>query len=535
MRTSSTAVDRTDCRRHQWALLFTVSTGLFVLTIDHSVLYTALPTLTRELAASAIESLWIVNAYPLAIAGLLLATGTLGDRVGHRRMFTLGLWVFGLASVLGAFSPNPELLIAARAGLGIGGAMMMPATLALISRTFTVEKERNVAIAVWGMVSMIGAALGPVIGGLLLAHFWWGSVFLVNVPFVVLALVLVPLVAGPNDPEPHAPWDLASSVVAALTLCGLVLAIKEAAKADPQWLVAAVAALVCLVAGTLFVRRQRRLPVPLLDFTVFRNPVFSAGVLAAAMSMFALAGIDLLAVQRFQLVSGMTPLQAGLLVTVVAVACIPPALAGGATLHRIGYRPLITGGLVLAATGTGLLAVSIRMSGAWVGVALVILGLGIGAVMSVSSTAIMNSAPRHRAGMASSVEEISYEFGSLLAVSILGSLMHLLYATGVRLPAAAPAAAGESLSTALAVAGDDAATVAAARSAFDTTFTVILLLAALLLLLAACVTAPLLRRSAGRAGGVSPMDLVAPEAPDAGEVPHAGAAPGEGRVHTGTV
>ena len=172
----------------RWWLLVTVGAGLLLITLDNSILYTAMPTLTADLGASGSAALWIINAYPLVMAGLLLGAGTLGDRIGHRRMFVIGLWVFGIASLAAAFSPNPGMLIGARALLAVGAAAMMPATLALIRLAFDNPRERNIAIAIWGSMSIAGAALGPILGGALLERFWWGSVFLINVPVVALAL-----------------------------------------------------------------------------------------------------------------------------------------------------------------------------------------------------------------------------------------------------------------------------------------------------------------------------------------------------------
>ncbi len=185
---------------NRWLLLVTVAAGLLLITLDNSVLYTALPTLTRELGATTTQGLWIINAYPLVMAGLLLGAGTLGDRIGHRTMFLAGLVLFGIASIVAAFSPTPEVLIAARAFLAIGASAMMPATLALIRITFTVERERNIAIAIWGSISIVGAAIGPIIGGLLLEHFWWGSVFLINVPVVIAAFLPAPALLSTRKP-----------------------------------------------------------------------------------------------------------------------------------------------------------------------------------------------------------------------------------------------------------------------------------------------------------------------------------------------
>ncbi|NEE43156.1 MFS transporter, partial [Streptomyces sp. SID8455] len=212
--------------RRRWLLLAVVSAGLLLITLDNSILYAALPTLTQELGASSSEGLWIINAYPVVMAGLLLGSGTLGDRVGHRRMFLIGLVVFGAASLAAAFSATPETLIAARALLAVGAAAMMPATLALIRITFEDERERNVAIAIWGTLAIVGSALGPIISGLLLQSFWWGSVFLINVPVVVAAIVATLVLAPPNVADPGRKWDLPSSLLALVALVGLVIAIK---------------------------------------------------------------------------------------------------------------------------------------------------------------------------------------------------------------------------------------------------------------------------------------------------------------------
>ena len=478
----------------RWVLLATVSFGLLLITLDNSILYTALPTLTQELGASASEGLWIINAYPLVMAGLLLGSGTLGDRFGHRRLFLIGLAVFGLASIVAAFSPTPVVLIAARALLAVGAACMMPATLALIRLGFDNVRERTLAIAVWGSVSVIGAAAGPILGGLLLEHFWWGSVFLINVPVVIAALIATPLAAGPGAVDASKRWDGISSLYALITLTGAVLAIKEAAHLPPNWLIVATAAGAAVIGGMLFTRRQTRSPEPLLDFEIFRNQAFSAGIVAAAVALFAIGGVQLTTTQRFQLVEGFSPLEAGLVVAAIALGSLPTGLLGGAFLHRLGLRFIITGGFALATAG---MIITITGSDASFGVliaGLVVTGAGMGATMSVASTAIIGNVPPRQAGMASSVEEVSYEFGSLLAVAVLGSLTTLLYSARVVLPAGAPAIAGESMSDAHAVAGADPAVMEAASAAFTSAYATILVIIAAVLATATILTACLLRR-----------------------------------------
>lgn len=407
--------------KNRWAFLGVISMGLLLIAADNSILYSALPTLEQQLHTTELEGLWVINAYPLVLAGLLLGTGTLGDRIGHRLMFELGLGVFGLASLIAAFAPNPEVLIGARALLGAGAATMMPATLALIRTTFADPKELGTAIGVWGSVATIGAAAGPVAGGLLLEHYWWGSVFLVNLPIVAFALAATHLMAPANDPKPAKRWDLVTSLYAMLAMAGLVLAIKELARGD--FALAAAAVAVAAAGAVLFLRRQRALPDPLIAFDVFGNRLFLAGVVGAMLSMFVLAGAELLTTQRFQLAAGMTPLEAGYINGAIAIAAFPTSIWGGANLHRVGFRPLISGGFALIALGLLAALVSLHASFGGFIAGVVVMGCGIGLTMSVTSTAIIGSAPRHRAGMASALEEVSYEFGTLLAVAVLGSLM----------------------------------------------------------------------------------------------------------------
>lgn len=486
--------------RHRWIVLITVAAALLLITIDHSVLFTALPTLVEDLGATTTEALWIINAYPLVMAGLLMGTGTLGDRLGHRQLFLAGLVIFGLASLLAAFSPGPGWLIVARGVLAIGAAAMMPATLALIRLSFDDIRERNIAIAVWGSIAVIGAALGPILGGLLLERFWWGSVFLINVPVVLAALVLGWLVTPRSAAGGARPWDLLSSVQILVCLSGLVVAIKDVAGSKPSAAVAGTAISLALIAGLLFVRRQRRLPYPLLDFAIFRNPAFSAGVLAAAFALFAMTGVQLITTQRFQLIAGFSPLQAGLLVSAAAVGCLPSALLGGAWLHRLGLLPLIAGGLGVATVGVVLTGWSLEAGLGPLIASLGLTGLGLGAVMSVASSAIVGNAPAHRAGMASSIEEVAYEFGNLFAVAILGSLMTALFTAGLILPPGAPAAARDGISETLALAQVQPEPamarlmIEAAGRAFDDGFRIVMAVIAAVLGLGTLVTAILLRR-----------------------------------------
>ncbi|GAA1474797.1 MFS transporter [Corynebacterium aurimucosum] len=422
---------RTSATR-RWTFFGVVSLGLLMIGLDNSILYTALPELSEQLHATSLQQLWIINAYALMLAGLLLGTGTLGDKIGHRRMFVIGLWIFGIASLTAALAPGAWELVAARAFLGLGASIMMPATLALIRLTFEDEIERNTAIGIWGSIAVVGAAAGPTVGGFLLEHFWWGSVFLVNVPIVIIALILTAFLAPPNVANPAKHWDFLSSLYALITLASLVLVIKSVASSHLNAMLIGGALAACLIGAVLFTRRQHTLEEPLLTFDIFRSPIFSGGVLAAAGAMFGMAGLEMTTTQKLQLVDLYSPLHAGLIISLIALAALPMSALGGANLHRWGFLPIIAGGFLAMAAGIGCVV--------WGGthdvfpaylVGLFITGLGAGFVMSVSSTAIIGAAPASRSGMAAGVEEVSYEFGTLLSIAVTGSVLPMLYKSGL--------------------------------------------------------------------------------------------------------
>ena len=290
--------------RSPWLVLAIVSSALFLIVIDMTVLYTALPTLTRDLEASATEKLWIVNAYSLVVAGLLPGAGALGDRYGHRRMFTIGLAIFGAASLAAGFAPTSATLIAARAGLAVGAAAMMPATLSIIRHTFEDPDDRALAIGIWAAVASGGAALGPVIGGALLEHFHWGAVFLINLPVVLAALALTAAFVPRGQGHGHHPFDPVGSLLVLVGLVGVTLAIKEIARPDPSLTVLLLSALAGLAALALFFRRLRRSANPMIHLTLFHDPRFAGGVIGALVSAAALLWVQLAITQRLQLVQG---------------------------------------------------------------------------------------------------------------------------------------------------------------------------------------------------------------------------------------
>ncbi|WP_332607811.1 MFS transporter [Achromobacter sp. ESBL13] len=497
-RTHSNAVATADPRR--WLVLGIVSIALLLIVVDMTVLYTALPRLTHELGVTASEKLWIVNVYGLVVSGLLLGMGTLGDRLGHKRLFMMGLGVFGVASLAAAYSPAAAPLIAARVLLAVGAAMMMPATLSIIRLTFAQERERAVAIGIWASVASGGAALGPVVGGVLLEHFWWGSVFLINVPIVLLALPLAWRLIPASRPATARPWDLTGSlqVMAGLILCAYAL--KELGRASTSWLHAGLACVAGVAMLTVFVRRQRRRPYPLIDFAIFRNATFSSGVAAALFAGAALLGLELVFSQRLQLVLGMSPIQAALFILPLPLAAFVAGPVAGWLLAYMRGPRLMFLSLVISAAGMG--AYLLCYDGAVLPqmISLSVLGLGIGATMTAASSSIMQSATQERAGMAASIEEVSYELGGALGVTLMGSILSGVYANTLDVPpalAAAPALR-DSLDEALIVAEglptDLAATLTElARTAFDTGYAAVIATATVMLVATAAFV--LLNRS----------------------------------------
>lgn len=418
----------------RWLILAIVSAALLLIVVDMTVLYTALPRLTHDLQASASDKLWIINSYALVVSGLLLGMGTLGDRLGHKRLFLSGLAMFGVASVAAAYSPNPAFLIAARAFLGVAAAMMMPATLSLIRITFHDERERAVAFGVWSSIASGGAAFGPVLGGFLLEHFWWGSVFLINVPIVLIALPMGWLLVPRSTPDSSRPWDIKGSVLIMVGLVASTLAIKEMGKLYTDWGLTAGALVVGVLFLGWFVRQQNRSPFPLLDFALFKNATLSTAVLSALSASAALIGMELVFSQRLQLVLGFSPLQAGLAIIPLPLAAFLAGPLAGRLLMVIGSKRLLIGSLSLAAAGMAAYLLWHNSAQFLQVISLVMLGLGIGAAMTAASSTIMQSVPPSRAGMVASVEEMSYELGGALGVTLMGSLLSFVYSASLILP-----------------------------------------------------------------------------------------------------
>ncbi|MGW2202611.1 MFS transporter [Streptomyces sp. NPDC001774] len=458
----------------RWLALSVLVLAVLLVAVDATVLGLATPSLSEDLKPSGTQLLWIGDIYSFVIAGLLVSMGSLGDRIGRKKLLLIGATAFGAVSVLNAYATSPEMMIVARALLGVAGATLMPSTLALIRNIFHDPKERSLAIGIWGATASAGAAVGPVVGGALLQHFYWGSVFLINLP-VMAVLVLVGIKLLPESRNPVAgPWDLVSVGLSLVGVIGVVYAIKEVASHGLTWEVGA-AAVVGAAALYAFVRRQHTLTAPLLDMRLFKHRGFSGAVLADLLTVFGLSGLVFFLSQFLQLVQGRDPLEAGLAELPAAIGAVVTGLVAGRYARRFSVRAVVTGGL--GAIGLALAAITLvhKETGyPLLGAALLVVGLGAGFSFTVTADVILSSVPKEQAGSASAVSETAYELGAALGIALLGSIVTGVYqgfTAPPGVPADAAAAAHDSLGGAFeASAGLDPATagglVSTAQDAF---------------------------------------------------------------------
>jgi DHA2 family multidrug resistance protein-like MFS transporter len=513
--------------RREWIGLAVLALPTLLLALDSSVLYLALPRLSAELGASHVQQLWITDIYGFLIAGFLVTAGTLGDRIGRRRLLMIGGAAFAAASVLAAYSTTPEMLIATRALMGITGASLMPSTLALLSNMFTDPKQMGTAIAVWMSCFMGGMAIGPVVGGVLLENYWWGSVFLLSVPVMGLLLIAGPrLLPEYRDPD-AGKLDLISVALSLGTILPIIYGCKELAK--DGWGIVPVASIVAgVLVGVAFVRRQRTLPNPLLDLRLFSSRSFSAA-LAIMIGGGLMSGSYLLVTLYLQTVEGLSPLQAGLWLVPQTFATVISLMLAPALARKIRPAYAIAGGLVLAATGYVLITQVASTSG----MPLLITGLyiaafGAGPMAGLGTGLIMASAPPERAGSAAAMSETGGELGIALGIATLGSVGTAVYQSQLTVPAGVPAeaAAGatESIASAVAAAAElsgqlGTALLTAAREAFTAALNTSALVSALIALTLATVAVIALRHvnptGDMEGGGETPAD----ETAEAVEVP----------------
>ncbi len=442
----------------RWLTLLVLCVSLLVIVIDNTIVNVALPTLVRDLGTSVSDLQWVVDAYTLVFAGLLLTAGSLGDRFGRKGALTLGLVIFGAASAAAAFADGVTPLIAARAVMGVGAALIMPATLSILTNVFTDARERALAIGLWSGVAGIAVALGPVTGGFLLDHFWWGSVFIVNVPIVIAAIIagrfLVPTSRNPEHPK----LDLVGAALSIVGLGALVAVIIEAPSngwTNPLILAGFAVAVVALVT---FVWWERRIDEPMLDVRFFANARFSAASVNVTLVFFALFGFIFLATQYLQFVLGYSAFDAGVRTLPFAFALMVMAPLSSKTVQWFGTKRVVVTGMLLFASGLVVASTATVTSGyPRVMIAMILMGTGMGLSVAPATESIMGSLPLHQAGVGSAVNDTSREVGGALGVAIVGSMLSSLYSTNLnsKLPADVPTqvrdAADQSVGAALQV------------------------------------------------------------------------------------
>ena len=496
-----------------WFALALLMFPVLLVAVDNTALTFALPAIARSLDPSGVQLLWVVDAYALVLAGLLVAMGSLGDRIGRRRLLLVGISGFAVVSAASAFAPSAEWLIAGRAALGFFGAMLMPSTLSLIRNIFREPGRRRLAVAIWAAGFSGGAALGPIFGGWLVEHFWWGAVLLVAVPIMLPPLVLGRfLIPESKDPNPGR-VDLASVVLSMLAMVPVVYGIKELATHGPGVTSLGVLAF-GLAMGLLFVRRQQALASPLLDtsplldMSLFRNRVFSTAITANILALFSYNGFILFLAQHLQLLEGMSPSESGTAMLPALTATVVAGLLVVPLVRKVRPGFVVAAGLALSAAGYCIVAFGDHDAGPTALLAaLLVLALGVGSAETISNDLILGAVPAEKSGAAAAISETGYEVGSLLGTAVLGSILTASYQQHLALPEtvarAVPAEsadqARETLAGAMELAGSLPAPLAeglttAARAAFDSGVHITAAIALVLMAGASVLAAVVLRR-----------------------------------------
>jgi MFS transporter, DHA2 family, multidrug resistance protein len=413
--------------RREWIGLAVIALPCLVYSMDLTVLFLAIPSISADLRPSSTQLLWISDIYGFMVAGWLITMGTLGDRIGRRRLLLMGATLFGAASVLAAFSRSAAMLIATRALLGVAGATVAPSTLSLIRNMFHDARERTVAISVWLMAYSVGALVAPLLGGVMLVHFWWGSVFLLALPVMVVLLVLGPMLL-PEFRDPNAGrLDILSAAMSLGAVLAVIYGLKRIA-ADGVSSQSIGSIVTGTVIGALFVRRQHRLEHPLIDLELFRSPAFSVSLGTYMVSVFVIFGVGLLIAQYLQLVLGFSPLRAGLWTLPGACGFIFGSMSSPAIIRHFRPRMIVGASLTAAALGFALVTQVAGPSAlAFIVTGSTIAQFAISPVVTLATDLIVGSAPPERAGAASAISETSAEFGGALSIAVLGSIGTAVY------------------------------------------------------------------------------------------------------------
>lgn len=475
----------------RWWILVAVMLAFLPAVIDMTVLHVAVPSLTQSLAASSTEVLWIIDIYPLVMAGLLVPMGTLADRIGNRRVLLAGLAVFGIASILAAFAPNATVLIATRALLAFGGAMILPCVQGIIRRVFEDDRERAIALGLWGSVSSVGGAVGPLVGGALLEHFWWGSVFLINVPVMLIVAPLCYFLLPRKEVTTPGKWAIGQALLLIVGMISLVYAIKAGFGGTQSLnIILPVVGLGLAMLGV-FVHTQLRSNHPMLDLALFAHRAIVAGIIMAVVASGALAGVEFTLAQELQYVIGLTPLEAGMFMIPVMIASAVGGPVAGFLSHTLGLRLIATLSLLIAAGSLGLLGHSdLHDPGLLVPANLAVAGLALSIGLTASSVAIMGAVAAEKGGAAGALESTGYELGAGLGITLFGVFMASVFSSAIQLPTdlapqlaqqASRSIGGTFLVAKELPAGQGEALITAGQTAFHTAYVALLSVAAIVM------------------------------------------------------
>ncbi|MVT02566.1 MFS transporter [Enterobacter sp. 10-1] len=479
----------------QWLTLIAILLVYLPVAIDATVLHVAAPTLSVSLSTSSNELLWIIDIYSLVMAGMVLPMGALGDKIGFKRLLLLGSGIFGVASLAAAFSPSAMALIASRALLAIGAAMIVPATLAGIRNTFAEARHRNMALGLWAAIGSGGAAFGPLVGGMLLEHFYWGSVFLLNVPIVLVVMAFSARMVPCQPARREQPLNMLQALMLITAILMLVFSAKTALKGQLELWITGLVALAG--AGMLFsfVRRQLSSARPMVDMRLFTHRIILSGVMMAMTALITLVGFELLMAQELQFVHGKTPFEAGLFMLPLMVASGFSGPIAGMMVSRLGLRQVATGGMLLSAFSFLGLSMTDFSSQPWLAWGLMtLLGFSVASALLASSSAIMAAAPKEKAAAAGAIETMAYELGAGLGIALFGLILTRSYSSSIVLPTGVDGGAAEqaasSISEAIKLAQSMPAIpahalVEAAKTAFISAHSIVLATAGVLLLLLA--------------------------------------------------
>ncbi|WP_313499318.1 MFS transporter [Stutzerimonas nitrititolerans] len=487
----------------RWLILTAVMLAFMPVVIDMTILHIAVPSLTLALEATSTEVLWIIDVYPLLMAGLLVPMGTLADRLGNRRVLLVGLAVFGLASLLAAFSQTPAMLIGARMLLALGGSMIMPCVLGIVRRTFEDERERAMALGIWGTVSAAGAAVGPLVGGALLEHFWWGSVFLINVPLMAVVIPVAFALLPRIETTSPGKWQVGQAALLITGIIAVVYSIKAGIGATAPLAIIAVTLLLGLTLLAAFARQQLHATAPMLDLALFAHPAILAGIVMALFVTGALAGVELTLAMELQYVLDKTPLQAGIFMIPIMLAAAIGGPVAGYLSNRYGLRLVASLSLEVSAGSLALLPVVGFDASLVVPALLAVLGLALSIGLTASSIAIMGAVDASKGAAAGSLEATAYELGSGLGITFFGVFMSSVFSRSLALPPDLATTLAERAATSIGdsyvVAGElptgqAEALIEVAKTAFSITNSVLLSTCAVLLAVLAVVVFILLSR-----------------------------------------